>query len=96
MQRIRNIAIIVYVDHGKTTLVSSSRGMFLANQRESQEQRLMDSMDLERKKGVIIHAKNAAFQCKIFTRTGLQISALLFGCATRKLGSLMSGRSVGW
>src|SRR6187401_1432695 len=67
MQHIRNIAIIAHVDHGKTTLVDcllKQSGTFRANQHESQEERLMDSMDLEKEKGITIRAKNAAFQWK--------------------------------
>jgi GTP-binding protein len=67
MQHIRNIAIIAHVDHGKTTLVDcllKQSGTFRANQAETQEERLMDSMDLEREKGITIRAKNAAFKYK--------------------------------
>src|SRR5205809_5830139 len=69
MQHILNIAIIAHVDHGKTTLVDcllKQSGTFRANQHESQEERLMDSMDLEREKGITIRAKNAAFKYKNF------------------------------
>jgi GTP-binding protein len=69
MQHIRNIAIIAHVDHGKTTLVDcllKQSGTFRANQHESQEERLMDSMDLEKEKGITIRAKNAAFKYKNF------------------------------
>jgi GTP-binding protein len=65
MQHIRNIAIIAHVDHGKTTLVDcllKQSGTFRANQAETQVERLMDSMDLEREKGITIRAKNAAFK----------------------------------
>ncbi len=65
MQHIRNIAIIAHVDHGKTTLVDCllrQSGTFRANQ--VTEERMMDSMDLEREKGITIKAKNAAFQYK--------------------------------
>ena len=67
MQHIRNIAIIAHVDHGKTTLVDcllKQSGTFRANQHESQDERLMDSMDLEKEKGITIRAKNAAFKYK--------------------------------
>jgi GTP-binding protein len=67
MQHIRNIAIIAHVDHGKTTLVDcllKQSGTFRANQHESQDERIMDSMDLEREKGITIRAKNAAFKYK--------------------------------
>ncbi|HLB23252.1 MAG TPA: translational GTPase TypA [Dehalococcoidia bacterium] len=58
---IRNIAIIAHVDHGKTTLVDAmlwQSGVF----RENQEvvERVMDSNDLEREKGITILAKNTA------------------------------------
>ena len=65
MQHIRNIAIIAHVDHGKTTLVDcllKQSGTFRANQAETQVERLMDSMDLEKEKGITIRAKNAAFK----------------------------------
>jgi GTP-binding protein len=67
MQHIRNIAIIAHVDHGKTTLVDcllKQSGTFRANQHESSVERLMDSMDLEKEKGITIRAKNAAFKYK--------------------------------
>src|SRR5207237_10625110 len=65
MEHIRNIAIIAHVDHGKTTLVDcllKQSGTFRANQAQSSEERIMDSMDLEREKGITIKAKNAAFK----------------------------------
>jgi GTP-binding protein len=65
MEHIRNIAIIAHVDHGKTTLVDcllKQSGTFRANQSQMGEERMMDSMDLEREKGITIRAKNAAFK----------------------------------
>ena len=61
--RIRNIAIIAHVDHGKTTLVDAmlnQSGIFRAN--ETHVERVMDSNDLERERGITILAKNTAVQ----------------------------------
>ena len=58
---LRNIAIIAHVDHGKTTLVDGmlhQSGAFRAN--EAVAERVMDSMDLEREKGITILAKNTS------------------------------------
>jgi GTP-binding protein len=58
---VRNLAIIAHVDHGKTTLVDAmlwQSGIFRSN--EQVEERVMDSIDLEREKGITIMAKNTA------------------------------------
>src|SRR5919201_5104865 len=58
---LRNVAIIAHVDHGKTTLVDAmlrQSGVFAAHKDVSE--RVMDSMDQERERGITILAKNAA------------------------------------
>jgi GTP-binding protein len=58
---IRNIAIIAHVDHGKTTLVDAmlrQSGTFRAN--ETLVERVMDSNELEKERGITILAKNTA------------------------------------
>lgn len=60
---LRNVAIVAHVDHGKTTLVDAmlhQAGAFTAHQAEGVAERVMDSGDLEREKGITILAKNTA------------------------------------
>ena len=67
MKKIKNIAIIAHVDHGKTTLIDAAlkqAGVFRDNQKVME--RVMDSNDLERERGITIFSKNAALFYKDF------------------------------
>ena len=64
-KNIRNIAIIAHVDHGKTTLVDEmlkQGGIYRENQATTE--RVMDSGDLERERGITILAKNTSVHYK--------------------------------
>ncbi|MGB9437570.1 MAG: translational GTPase TypA [Desulfobacterales bacterium] len=64
-ENLRNIAIIAHVDHGKTTLVDAmfrQSGLFRADQQT--DERLMDTMDLEKERGITIAAKNCSVEWK--------------------------------
>ena len=66
MRALRNIAIIAHVDHGKTTMVDKllqQAGTFAKHQQLSE--RMMDSNDLEKERGITILAKNCA--CLLYT-----------------------------
>lgn len=71
---IRNIAIIAHVDHGKTTLVDEllkQSGVFRENQEVAE--RVMDSNDLERERGITICQRTPLY----FIRIRRSISSIL-------------------
>ena len=79
-QDVRNIAIIAHVDHGKTTLVDEllkQSGVFRENQEVAE--RVMDSNDIEKERGITILSKNTAVYYKgIKINIPMQTSEYLF------------------
>jgi GTP-binding protein len=64
VENLRNIAIIAHVDHGKTTLVDKllQQSGTLEESRGVAEERVMDSNDIEKERGITILAKNTAIK----------------------------------
>ena len=62
MRKLRNIAIIAHVDHGKTTLVDKMimQGHLLRDNEQTSGELILDNNDLERERGITILSKNVS------------------------------------
>ncbi|MFM8237725.1 MAG: translational GTPase TypA [Actinomycetota bacterium] len=90
---LRNLAIVAHVDHGKTTLVDAllwQSGAFRENQEVAE--RVMDSNDLEREKGITILAKNTAVQYGDVTLNIVDTPGHAdFGCEVERALAMVDG-----
>ena len=95
---LRNVAIVAHVDHGKTTLVDAmlhQAGAFTAHQEEAGvADRVMDSGDLEREKGITILAKNTAVRYGDMTINIIDTPGQRMSRVTRGLGGVKDDAAV--